>query len=61
MIPLCAACHFRAHREPILFTDRVQQYLGEYEYVALKHRHYVIKKWTITEMEELLKTLKGIQ
>jgi hypothetical protein len=61
LLPLCQSCHFYGHRNPISFTEMVMCHLGEYEYNALKIKHNSIKRWTIPEMEELLKTLKGIQ
>ena len=57
LIPLCQACHFLAHRCPLEFTELVKSYLGPYEYELLRIRHNAIKKWTLFEMSELLKTL----
>lgn len=61
MICLCAGCHFRSHKEPLIFTERIRSHMGEYEYNMLKSRHYAVKRWGIIEMQELLETLKGIQ
>ena len=59
-LALCYACHFHwAHREPILFTEFVQEYLGEERYTSLKHKARSIKKWTIEEMQELAKVLEN--
>ncbi len=60
LLCMCAGCHFEAHRNPIKFVEKVQEYLGEYEYTALKTRHNAIKKWTLCEMSELLESLKKI-
>ena len=61
VICLCAGCHFWAHREPILFTEFVREFLGENKYTELKHRAKSIKKWTLDELTELLKTLEGVR
>ncbi len=60
LLCLCASCHFESHREPIIFAERVKEHLGEYEYNQLKIRHNAIRRWTLSEMQELLETLKGI-
>lgn len=61
LLCMCAGCHFEAHKNPIKFVEKVREYLGEYEYQALKTRHNAIKKWKIYEMEELLESLKGVK
>lgn len=60
LIPLCAGCHFKSHKNPILFSEFVREYLGNLKYLELKQKHNVIKRWTVVEMEELLKALKNI-
>ena len=60
LLCMCAGCHFEAHKNPIKFVEKVQEYLGEYEYTALKNRHNAIKRWTVLEMNELLETLRRI-
>ena len=61
LVCLCAGCHFWAHKNPILFTEFIQQYLGETKYQELKTRARSIKKWTLDEMSDLLKTLEGVR
>jgi len=58
---LCAGCHFYAHQHPLEFADFVKQHLGDYKYLQLKSDAGAIKKWTIADMQELLKTLKEIK
>ena len=58
---LCGGCHiFWWHKNPVLAAEFSREKLGEYEYVALLHRANSIKKWTIPEMQELLKTLEKL-
>ncbi len=55
---LCYYDHFWwAHKEPILFTEFVKEYLGAYKYEQLKIRARSIKKWSIDDLSALLKTL----
>lgn len=54
MLCMCAGCHFYAHQNPVLFGEFVGNYLGEYEYAALKNRANNIKRWTTFEMQDLL-------
>lgn len=54
---LCQSCHFHAHRNPILFADWLKDVMGE-RYEILKKKAQEIKKWTLSEMVELYKTLK---
>lgn len=59
---LCPDCHINfAHKNPILFAEFVQDYLGDYEYEQLKLKARSIKKWTIDELIKLLETLKKIR
>lgn len=60
LLCLCASCHFRAHREPVEFTEFVKQVLGESNYVMLRHNHNAIKRWSVNEMQELLETLNKL-
>lgn len=60
LLCLCASCHFWAHRNPVLFTEFVKQYLGEERYQFLKSTATAIKRWNIVEMSELLSTLKQL-
>src|SRR5258708_25589796 len=60
LLCMCAGCHFESHKNPIKFVEKVQDYLGEYEYTALKTMHNAIKKWTLQEMSELLESLRKI-
>ena len=60
-IPLCYPCHmYWAHKEPIRFNDFVKEWLGEHKFNELKARANSVKKWTLDEMDDLLKTLKGV-
>lgn len=61
LICLCSSCHFFGHKNPTLFTEFVQSYMGEYEYKALKLRatptsHH--KLHDLIEMYEALKLVK---
>lgn len=60
LIPLCAGCHFWAHRNPILFTEFVREYLGEEKYRFLKVSHTNISRIRLPEMIELYESLKRI-
>ena len=60
LLCLCAGCHFWAHRNPILFAEFVKTHLGEEKYQSLKIMATAIKKWTLSEMQELLTVLDGI-
>ena len=58
LLCLCAGCHWFFHKNPILFGEWVKKYLGKKKYESLKLRKEQIKKWTITELEEIYKRLK---
>lgn len=58
LLCLCAGCHFKAHKNPVEFTELVRSHLGAYEYEILRVNHNAIKRWTVYEMQELLNTLK---
>ena len=60
LLPLCAGCHFKAHKDPLGFTELVKLQLGSYEYEMLRQRHNSIKKWTVIDMESLLNTLEAL-
>ena len=55
MLLLCASCHFWAHKNPILFTEFVRNYLGEMKYENLKIKATMIKKFTVEELESMIK------
>ena len=55
---LCAKCHFWAHENPVLFTEWVEQMLGERVYCMLKLTAGTPRKWTIEEMQGLAKELE---
>jgi hypothetical protein len=59
LLCLCDGCHFWAHKNPVLFTEFVVDYLG-HNYVPLKQRALAIRKWTIEEMQELLNQLQAV-
>lgn len=61
LLCMCAGCHFESHKNPIMFVERVRQHLGEYNFNQLKARHNFIKRWTIPEMQDLLKSLQEIR
>lgn len=60
LLCLCAGCHLESHRKPLEFTDFVKSYLTEPLYTSLKLRANALKKWTLSDMEELWKTLKQV-
>ncbi len=61
-LALCYADHFWwAHPNPVLFTEFVQEYLGKLKYKNLKRKATIIKKWSISEMQDLLNDLKEIK
>ena len=57
----CVGCHFWGHQNPILFAEYVKEKLGNEKYEELKRKSVEIKKWTIPELEELLKEFKEIK
>ena len=61
LLTLDAKCHFWAHQNPIFFTEWVKEYLGEYQYSALKYRALMIKQWTLEELQDLFKTLQKVR
>jgi hypothetical protein len=59
-VSLCYSCHYWwAHPNPILFTDFIKDYLGEMKYESLKIRANTIKKFTMEELQSLLKSMGG--
>jgi len=57
---LCAGCHqFWAHKEPILFTQFANNILGDIKFKLLQQQAETIKKWTLNEMQDLLKELEN--
>lgn len=62
LISLCTSCHFWAHRNPVLFTELIQNHLyREWNYSKLKRRMQKSKKWTLLEMRELYESLKKVR
>jgi hypothetical protein len=56
VVCFCYNCHMNfAHKNPVMFTEWVKEWLGEPKYTELKIRANSIKKWTLPEMEELYK------
>jgi hypothetical protein len=60
LVCLCHRHHFYAHSNPILFTEFIKEYLGEYKYQNLKAKATSVKRWTIPEMQELLISLEKL-
>lgn len=56
----CDGCHFWAHQNPILFTERIREYLGNYDYEQLKLKASMSIKWTVENMQTLLDALKTL-
>ena len=61
LVCLCHAHHFYSHANPVLFTEFIREYLGEYKYEQLKLRAGKITKWTLGEMEEMVKHLEKLK
>ena len=63
-ICLCPGHHtfstFSAHQSPA-FTDWIKERIGIERYRRIEARSYTIRKWTIPELEELLKEFKEIK
>lgn len=58
---LCAGCHkFWWHMHPIDAAEFAKVYLGDYNYMSLNNRANSIKRWTISEMQELYQELERI-
>lgn len=51
---------FWAHKNPIEFTEWVKGFLGLEKYEALRVKAQTIKKWSIWELEELLKGFENL-
>lgn len=61
-VALCVGCHlYWWHREPLEASEWVRSYLGEIKLRELKDKAKTIKKWTMDELVELLKTLEGVR
>ena len=58
LLSMCAGCHFFAHKNPILFTEFVREYLGAERYEQLKVRARAIKQWKLDEMVEFYEAMK---
>ena len=61
MLCLCAGCHRWAHNNPVLFTEWVKNYLGEYNYELLKNTANPTSHWTIDDLQKMLKTLEALR
>lgn len=57
---LCVGCHFWGHKNPILFTEFVQERLGPYRYEELKLAANEIKKRTVVDMQDLYKHMESL-
>lgn len=55
----CTECHAWAHQNPKLFEGFAKSKLGEAEYGVLEKEAMRVKKWSVTELETLLRRLKG--
>ena len=58
LLCLCQRCHFWGHKNPLLFSEFVFNYLGAFKYHELKDRHQMICRRGIDEMLALLNNLK---
>ena len=63
---LCLCCghhtmnNFSAHHSPA-FEDWIKEHIGKERYDRIKAKSFTIRKWTIPELEELLKEFKEIK
>lgn len=57
LLCLCSGCHMWSHRNPILFTEFVQEHLGKENYEELKLRAVPRKNWKESELKELYQSL----
>jgi len=55
----CTGCHAWAHQNPKLFERFAKSKLGEVRYGILEKEAMRVKKWSVTELETLLRKLKG--
>lgn len=60
LLCLCASCHFYGHKNPLAFADFVQNYLGDYEYSALRLRATPISHNKLHDLQALYTTLKEL-
>lgn len=57
---LCGGCHlFWGHKNPVEFTEWTKERLGINNYEELRREAKSTKKWSVWEMEELLKNLEA--
>jgi len=57
---LCADCHMNfAHKNPLLFNDFVEEYLGRERYSQLLMMGTMVRKWSLDDLHQLYETLKG--
>lgn len=61
LLCLCSTCHSEFGFRPLHFADWCKGYLGEEKYDEVKRKGVAGKKWTVDELEELLKELKEIE
>jgi hypothetical protein len=61
LVCLCHSHHFYAHSNPVLFTEFIQEYLGDYEYEQLKLKARMIIKWTIPDLQTLSTQLEKVR
>ena len=58
VICMCAGCHFKAHQNPLEFTEFIKRIYTEKEYGALIVRAHLIARWSIEELVNMEKELK---
>ncbi len=61
LLCLCAGCHFWAHKNPTLFSERVMQILGEYNYEITRKAASSSVKWLPEDLHILLEKLKDVK
>jgi hypothetical protein len=54
----CAACHFWAHANPLLFGEFVLNFRGKEEYEILKEKSSTIYKPTLSDLQTKLEVLE---
>jgi 5-methylcytosine-specific restriction endonuclease McrA len=60
LVCLCAGCHFKAHQQPIEFTEWVKTFLGQDKYDRLRIRANTLYQWKIYELEALYESLRKL-
>jgi len=61
LLCLCASCHFWSHKNPILFTEFIKQFLGKEKYELLKEAHNQVTKFTIDDLLFKYNILVGLR